>query len=182
MDNRNNDLRNNKSVSFVVWRYSKETRNYKITIDKLYLFKKLNKGRNKKFRPFKFYPMIQCSVLFLQTTGSKPFWKSIETFRNIEDAFECVINTCKIEMKKFNVYEELSRLIISSNQWQSLKQWLPNYFIEKCEIVNFIDEEDEKEIEEPENNKIEENSCNISDDDSYSSLRCKPPSPPLTVQ
>ena len=142
MDQKNNELIQ-KPVTFILWRFSKETKNYKISIKKLYFIKKTNKGKMRRHRPFKFCPSIETTVLKLDKNSSKPYWTSVKDFSTINLAFEFILKECNMQSKKINAFEELSRLIIPSKQWQSLKQWLPSYYIEKYEIVDFIDESDD---------------------------------------
>lgn len=151
MDQRNRALEE-KQPFFLLWRYSKETKNYKIGIKKLYLLEKKNTGKNKRHQAHKYVPMLGCDLFCLENVGSKPHWVSKKTFSSVQEAAQSILQGCKISVKKsFNVYEELSRLTGSEkNRWESLKEWLPSFYVEKFDIVAYIEdsEDEEKEIKE----------------------------------
>lgn len=155
MDQRNEDLKE-KQPSFVLWRYSKESKNYKIGIKKLYLLETKNTGKNKKNQPFKYIPMLQADLLFLENTGSKPYWILKKTFSSIQEAAQSIMEECRISQKKsFNVYEELSRLTSSSPMvWQSLKEWLPSFYVEKFDIIPLIEDSSDEENKKEEENEV----------------------------
>lgn len=158
MDQRNEDLKE-KQPSFVLWRYSKESKNYKIGIKKLYLLETKNTGKNKRNQPYKYIPMLQADLLFLENTGSKPYWVLKKTFSSVQEAAQSIMEECRISQKKsFNVYEELSRLTSSSPMvWQSLKEWLPSFYVEKFDIIPLI----EDSSDDGEENKKEEGEVSI---------------------
>jgi len=154
MDEKNREITKNP-ISFILWRYSKESKNYKIGIKRLYFIEKDNTGKNKTIRPHKYIPMIESNVYCLENSGSKPHWVLKHCFSSIQDAFDFIISECKIRKKRVNVYEELSRPANSiPNQWKSLKEWLPSFYIEKFDIVAMI--EDSSDEDEAENKPVQD--------------------------